>query len=283
MIFTKGWIFLRNFEQFGKRNESIRKQVGLYEFENVEHGIICAICVNPKEHFELSAILYEVNKKHKGVKKGTKGMDFDNYPGRLLHMDEARGGANRFAKSKKNKQTHFQNKNGNMCMVTIEKSEFGQLNDRRYILFCDCISSLPYGHQDLNAITELKDSLNLTPQDLIKYHENNLLRFEQGIIQRNERMRIINAILTQQPVFYKKGTIKRSQFQIKNTTRDFLLKGLWRKICFVMASAGITKYDGKISGNVLVLGSPGSGKTTVAEEMASNSMSRELSLDSSSQ
>ena len=26
------------FEQIGKRNESIRKQVGLYKFENIEHG-----------------------------------------------------------------------------------------------------------------------------------------------------------------------------------------------------------------------------------------------------
>ena len=54
-----------------------------------------------------------------------------------------------------------------MYMVTIEKSKFGQLSDKRY-LTCDVISSLPYGHQDLNAITEFKDSLNLTPQDLIK-------------------------------------------------------------------------------------------------------------------
>ena len=69
-----------------------------------------------------------------------------------------------------------------MYMVTTEKGEFGQLNDKRY-LSCDGISSLPYAHQDLNAITEFKDSLNLTPQGLIKYHENNLLRFEQGIIQ----------------------------------------------------------------------------------------------------
>ena len=49
-------------------------------------------------------------------------------------------------------------------------------------------------------------------------------------MQGNERTRIINAMLTQQPVFYKKGTIKQSQFQIENTTRDFLLKGSWRKI-----------------------------------------------------
>ena len=27
------------FEQFEKRNEKVRKQVGLYEFENIEHGI----------------------------------------------------------------------------------------------------------------------------------------------------------------------------------------------------------------------------------------------------
>ena len=84
-------------------------------------------------------------------------MDFDNYTGRILHIDEARESANRFAR--KNKQTRFQNKKGNMYMVTIEKSEFGQLNDKRY-LSCDGISSLPYGHQDLSAITEFKDSLN---------------------------------------------------------------------------------------------------------------------------
>ena len=41
------------FDQFNMRNEAMRKQVGLYEFENIEHGIICTICVNPKEYFEL--------------------------------------------------------------------------------------------------------------------------------------------------------------------------------------------------------------------------------------
>ena len=41
------------FERFGKRNNSIRKQVALSEFENIEHGITCRICVNPKEYFQL--------------------------------------------------------------------------------------------------------------------------------------------------------------------------------------------------------------------------------------
>ena len=38
------------FDKFGKRNEAIRKQIELYKFENIEHGIICTICVNPKEY-----------------------------------------------------------------------------------------------------------------------------------------------------------------------------------------------------------------------------------------
>lgn len=43
-----------------------------------------------------------------------------------------------------------------------------------------------------------------------------------------------------------------------------------------MVSAGITKYDGKISGNVLVLGSTDSGKTTLVQKMTSNSIFGEL-------
>ena len=64
-------LFGEFFEQFGKRNEAFRKQFGLYEFENIEQGIICALCINPKEYFEFCFIYYETNKKHKSVKKGT--------------------------------------------------------------------------------------------------------------------------------------------------------------------------------------------------------------------
>ena len=94
------------FEQYGKRNESIRKQVGLYEFKNVEQGIICAICINPKEYFELYGIYYETNEKHKGVRKGAKGMDFDNYASRIFTMEEADERTRRSRRSsKKQKQT----------------------------------------------------------------------------------------------------------------------------------------------------------------------------------
>ena len=211
------------FAQFNKRNEAVCKQVGLYEFENVEHGIICAICLNPKEYFKLYGVYYETNKKHKGVRKGTKGMDFDNYASRILTIKVAKEGSRRFPK--KQKQTRFQNKIGNMVMVIIEKCEFRQLNDKRYIL-PDNISFLPYGHKDLNFIENFKYEKSLTPEKLVKYHKDNLLRFEQGILQSNERIRIMNSVLLQQLVFYKRGTLKRSQFQIESNNRHFLLLGL---------------------------------------------------------
>ena len=41
-----------------------------------------------------------------------------------------------------------------MVMVAIAKCEFGQLDDKRYIL-PDGISSLPYRHKDLKFIENL--------------------------------------------------------------------------------------------------------------------------------
>ena len=96
------------FAQFSKRNEAVHKQVGLYEFEDVEHGIICAICINPKEYFEIYGIYYETNKKHKGVRKEIKGMEFDNYASFIFTLEEVKEVSKRFAK--KLKQTRFQNK-----------------------------------------------------------------------------------------------------------------------------------------------------------------------------
>ena len=118
-----------------------------------------------------------------------------------------------------------------MIIVTVEKAEFCQLNGKRYVL-ADGIFSLPYGHKDLDFIENFKcETLgSLTVQKIIQHHENNLLRFEQGILHSNERMRVINSVLLQQPLFYKRGTLKRSQFQINTNTRDFLLRGLWRSI-----------------------------------------------------
>ena len=109
----------------------------------LEHNIQYRLDLSWKfsDKFELYGTFYETNKKHKGTRKGTNGMEFDNYASRMLTIEEAeKGSSRRFAKNQK--QTCFQNTKGNMVMITIEKYEFGQLNNKRYIL-PDGISSLP--------------------------------------------------------------------------------------------------------------------------------------------
>lgn len=94
-----------------------------------------------------------------------------------------------------------------MSMVTIEKCEFGQLNDKRYIL-PDGICSLSYGHFDLKELTNNKGRLMTTPQGLIKNHEKKLLELEHKLLENIECMRIYSSI--QQPIFYSNGSLKHS-------------------------------------------------------------------------
>ena len=52
-----------------------------------------------------------------------------------------------------------------MIMITVEKREFGQLSDKRYV-FLDGICSLPYRHRDLRPLMEFENNLKLSPQNL---------------------------------------------------------------------------------------------------------------------
>ena len=61
--------------------------MGLYEVENIDNPNVCAIVVNPKEYFEKFRNK-SINKKHKGVRKDTKGMCFEAYISRILEIDK---------------------------------------------------------------------------------------------------------------------------------------------------------------------------------------------------
>ena len=49
------------FAQLYKKIEAVRKQASFCKLGNIEHGIICAICISSKEYFELHGIYYETN------------------------------------------------------------------------------------------------------------------------------------------------------------------------------------------------------------------------------
>ena len=55
-------------DRFGVQNKSLKKQVGLYEIENINNANVLTIAINPKEYFEKYKD-FSVNKKHKGMKK----------------------------------------------------------------------------------------------------------------------------------------------------------------------------------------------------------------------
>ena len=74
-------------EQFNVQNKSLKKQVGLYEVENINNTNILTIAINPKEYFEKYKD-FSINKKHKGLKKNTPGMDFEAYSERLSTLHE---------------------------------------------------------------------------------------------------------------------------------------------------------------------------------------------------
>ena len=59
-----------------------RKKLGLYEVESIDNPCYATLAVNAKEYFEFFKD-YMTNKKDKGIKKGSKGMEFANYANRI--------------------------------------------------------------------------------------------------------------------------------------------------------------------------------------------------------
>ena len=74
-------------EQFNVPNKRLKKQVGLYEVEKINSTNILTIAINPKKYFEKFKD-FSINKKHKGLKKITPGLDFEAYSERIATLHE---------------------------------------------------------------------------------------------------------------------------------------------------------------------------------------------------
>ena len=75
------------FDQFSCRNQSTKKKVGLYEVESIDNANLVTIAVNPKEYIEIFKSK-DLNKKHKGIKKTTPGMNFESLASRIMDVRE---------------------------------------------------------------------------------------------------------------------------------------------------------------------------------------------------
>ena len=69
-------------EAFQVRDETLQKKCGYYEIEHIDDLCCITIAVNPREYIE-KFLSEKVNKKHKGLKKGSSGMDIQNFGKRI--------------------------------------------------------------------------------------------------------------------------------------------------------------------------------------------------------
>ena len=82
------------FDKFSCRNQSTKKKVGLYEVESIDYS-----CKSCREYIEIFKSK-DLNKKHKGIKKTTPGINFESFASRIMDVREY---TYSYKKSKNNK------------------------------------------------------------------------------------------------------------------------------------------------------------------------------------
>ena len=184
-------------DQFRVQNKKIKKQVGLFEIENINKPNIITIALNPKEYYEKFND-HTDNKKRKGLKKSTRGMDFDSYSERLADLSEF--SKEYFKKQKKIKQKRVQIINDSMQMKSVSKVQFGRLNDKRSY-FSNGITSLPYGYSSLENLRSEKQK-HRSIHKKIQEKKYKFLKEESKAVENNPRLHVLKQIFNQSPMFY---------------------------------------------------------------------------------
>ena len=211
-------------KEYNVYNNSTKKQMGLFEIESIDNQNICTIAVNPKEYFEKFKNRKN-NKKHKGVRRNTVGMDFERYAACINNL---RYDLDLDNKQEKVVQKRLQVKNTEMKMTSSSKVKFARLNDKRYY-FSDGIVSLPFGHPSLNDLREYKKSI-IEIHKVLDDEKDKILNDENMVINSNERLRILRSIFSQPIKYY---TLKTHRHFISTkklnymTTRQYILNSHW--------------------------------------------------------
>ena len=210
--------------KFNVQDKTKKKEMGLFEIESIDNPNICTIAVNPKEYFEQFKDK-NINKKHKGVRKNTKGMDFQRYADRIkdLRLDLKSNIC-----QEKVVQKRLQVKNTEMIMTSSNKVKFAQINDKRYY-FSDGIVSLPFGHPLLENVRKYKKSFK-DIKLVIEEEKEQLLKDENDAVNLNERLRILRTIYTQPFRYYTLKTNRpfiSTQRNIITPTKKYILNSHW--------------------------------------------------------
>ena len=166
-------------EQFGVCKPENQKVLGLYEVESINDPCLVTLAVNPREYFEYFKS-ENINKKHKGIKKGSSGMDYENYAERikpLYNFDSFKK-----PKTDSTPMVKISVKKGEMTTRKIVKSKFSQLNDKRFY-FPNAIILLPFGHSALKELDDLKKNKGQRIEDYFLQDRYKILEMEKKLLK----------------------------------------------------------------------------------------------------
>lgn len=197
--------------------------------ERVDSPCYVTLAVNPKEYFEFFQD-YSMNKKHKGIKKGFRGMEYSNYSNRIKSLVNFDTFEKPPAECKE--VARFSVKKGDMIKVLVTKTKFSQLNDKRFY-FPDGILSLPYGHPSLSEIDNFKRQNGQKIEKYFWQEKEKLLKMDKEALKNTPRLELYQQVLKQEP---KSVNInQKSDFEllhkskIRKNIKDIVLSGEWTK------------------------------------------------------
>ena len=168
-----------------------------------------------------------INKKHKGIKKGSSGMNFENYASRIVSLTNF----DYFEKLPANykevaKLTVDQ---GAMQKKTSLKTRFSQFNDKRFY-FSNGVTSLLLFYPLLKDQAEYKKGKGQKTEKYFWYENEVLLEKENKAQEQSKRLLLYHQILMSAAYYFpldqKENFVEEKQLIFKNAG-DFVLEGLW--------------------------------------------------------
>ena len=171
--------FYEFWDIFGFRKKSIRKKLGYCEIENIDNPCLVTITVNLKEYLKVLKKL-KLNKKHKGIKKGSSGMDFENFANRIKSLVNFDTFEKPFAKFQQVVQLTVDK--GGMVKKTVMKTKFSQLNDNKFY-FSNGVLSLPFDQQNLRELNDFKREKGQKIEKHFWEEKEELLKMEKKLLK----------------------------------------------------------------------------------------------------
>ena len=191
-------------KRFNVHDANEQKVLRLYEVENIEDPCHVTLSVNPKEYLEYFKS-HSINKKRKGIKKGSAVMEYENYAERIKPLIDF----NTYKKPKVDVKSigRISVKKGEMTARMIRKNKFLQLKNKRFY-FPNAVVSVPLGHLSLSEIDGYKKNKCRKIEKYFWTKKEKLFELEKSA----RRIDHLNNILAQVPKIVNVNCIKFDNF-----------------------------------------------------------------------